>query len=265
MSAGWPMGEVCAAPIKSGLKSRLTIDLIATDDHLPMPTFRLVVLLALTCFCATVFAVDQDAIRRAVQQGDMRPLTEILQRVQAIHPGRILDVDLEVDRTGRRVYEIELLRPDGVKAVVRVDAHSGDALARDEGLTEAPMIPLPELLRTALARYPGHVIDVELDREHYSVELALQDGSHVRISIDARDGDIIEHGRFSQALDDILPMDVVIERALGRIPGQVVEAELERGSNGLPFYELDILTPDADVIEVHVDATSGEILQIGEG
>ncbi len=211
-----------------------------------------------------LWAVDQEAVRRAVEQGDLRPLTEILQQVQASHAGRVLDVDLEVDPSGRRIYEIELLRSDSSKTVVRVDARTGQVLERDLSADDKAMIALPDLLRAALARYPGHVIDVEFDRDHYSVELALADGGHVRLGIDARDGTIVEHGRFSQALDGILSMPEVVERVLARLPGKVVEAELERDRNGTPYYELDILTPDADVIEVHVDAVTGEILQVGE-
>ena len=222
-------------------------------------------LVCLLLLAPSLRAVDQDSVRRAVEQGDLRPLTEILQQVQARHPGRVLDVDLETDPGGRRVYEIELLRSDSSRTVIRIDAKTGEILDRARTDAAEARLPLPTLLRTALSRYPGHAIDVERDQERYSVELALIDGSHVRISIDARDGGIVEHGRFSQTLDGILSMPEVIDRVLAHLPGQIIEAELERDRHGSTYYELDILTTGSDVIEVHADAVTGQILQVNEG
>ncbi|WP_173404058.1 PepSY domain-containing protein [Paracoccus marcusii] len=45
-----------------------------------------------------------------MDRGDMLPLEQILARIEARHPGRIVEVELE-DEDGLWLYEIEVLTP----------------------------------------------------------------------------------------------------------------------------------------------------------
>lgn len=58
-----------------------------------------------------------------------------------------------------------------------------------------------------------------------------------------------------------LSMDQAITIAVGRVPGEVVKAELEY-ENGALVYEIEIRTAQGVKYEVDVDAVSGEILKV---
>ena len=70
---------------------------------------------------------DHEQARRLREAGDILPLETILQRAQAHHPGRVLEVELESEH-GRHVYEIEILDAQGVVQELYFDAHSGELL-----------------------------------------------------------------------------------------------------------------------------------------
>jgi uncharacterized membrane protein YkoI len=64
---------------------------------------------------------DQDQAYRARHRGEIVPLEEILALVRRSHPGTVLEIELERHR-GRWIYEVELLRKDGVIAKIYLDA-----------------------------------------------------------------------------------------------------------------------------------------------
>jgi uncharacterized membrane protein YkoI len=71
---------------------------------------------------------DQDVVRQLRQQGDILPLSTIIERLTAKHPGRILQAELENEK-GRRVYEIRMILKGGILRTYHVDAHTGDVLS----------------------------------------------------------------------------------------------------------------------------------------
>ncbi|WP_373510155.1 PepSY domain-containing protein [Thiocapsa sp.] len=78
---------------------------------------------------------DHDRARHALQQGEVRPIAEILQRVADEVPGEVIEVELERKKwlgTGRWVYEIKLIAPDGRLVEVLVDASTAEMLAVEE-------------------------------------------------------------------------------------------------------------------------------------
>ncbi|MGH7120130.1 MAG: PepSY domain-containing protein [Acetobacteraceae bacterium] len=79
--------------------------------------------LALTPLAVRAGADDQDAVRAAVQAGQIRPLEEILGRVRSKLPGEIVGVKIE--HKERWIYEIRVLNPGGRLFEVKVDAASG--------------------------------------------------------------------------------------------------------------------------------------------
>ena len=76
---------------------------------------------------ATAMAGDgqeQDRARRAVEQGRMLPLRDIIARAQADVGGEVVEAELEEER-GVPVYEIKLLARGGRLVKVRYDARTG--------------------------------------------------------------------------------------------------------------------------------------------
>lgn len=78
---------------------------------------------------------DHDWARRAVQEGRMLPLRDILARAEADQPGRVVAAELEGER-GVPVYEIKIVTDGGRLVKLHYDARSGALLkstARGEG------------------------------------------------------------------------------------------------------------------------------------
>lgn len=74
---------------------------------------------------------DHDAARRALERGEVLPLGDILDRVQDQLPGRILKVEFERD-DNIWIYEFTVLRPDGRRVDVYVDAATAAILSPHE-------------------------------------------------------------------------------------------------------------------------------------
>lgn len=74
---------------------------------------------------------DAELARDAVARGEILPLARILPGVEAAHPGRIIEIELEYERNAR-IYELEILTPDGRLIEVDVDAVTGIILDVDE-------------------------------------------------------------------------------------------------------------------------------------
>lgn len=88
---------------------------------------RLAVLLSLIAGPALADRDDHDRARRALEAGEVLPLSEILAAVEAAQPGRVIEVELERD-DGRWIYELELVAPDGRLVEIEIDAATADIL-----------------------------------------------------------------------------------------------------------------------------------------
>lgn len=90
-------------------------------------------LLTALCLAAMPAAVlpsdDHEEARRAVLRGELKPLSEILAKVEAEFAGRVLEVQLERHGNGRLVYEIELLIPEGRVLELKYDGRTGERLS----------------------------------------------------------------------------------------------------------------------------------------
>ncbi len=225
------------------------------------PLFCLPLLLALALPAA---AEEQYVIRRAVEAGQLKPLSEILAGIQTSHPGKVLDVDLERDRSGRRVYEITILKSNGQRAKILADAVSGKELKAAP--PAAGRVPLAQALRRLLAQHPGNVLEVELkqgsdQRPVYEVQLILLDGRLREFVIDAHSGALLNgEGHRREMLGRLRPLPELLERLPARYRGVIQEIELEYDQDGRYFYEIEVLLADGRVLELDVDAISGAIL-----
>ncbi|MGV2495278.1 PepSY domain-containing protein [Pelagerythrobacter aerophilus] len=66
---------------------------------------------------------EQEAIRRAVQRGELLPLPRILAIAQSKVPGDIVKVELEYESWGIK-YEVKILTPSGRVREVELDART---------------------------------------------------------------------------------------------------------------------------------------------
>lgn len=74
---------------------------------------------------------DFERAEDAMLRGEILPLAEILERLAAVQPGRVIEVELEVE-DGVLIYEIELISPDGRILEVDINAATGDILSFEE-------------------------------------------------------------------------------------------------------------------------------------
>ena len=86
-----------------------------------------VVLLGLLTGVGAAWAGDHDQARQLRHQGDIMPLSQILEHISGRYPGRVLEVELK-QRQGASFYKIEQLGSDGVVREITVDAKSGKVL-----------------------------------------------------------------------------------------------------------------------------------------
>ena len=59
------------------------------------------------------------------------PLEAVLEKARALHPGQVLEVELEDKRRGY-VYEVELLDEQGRVWEMKFDAHTGELLRKKQ-------------------------------------------------------------------------------------------------------------------------------------
>jgi uncharacterized membrane protein YkoI len=74
---------------------------------------------------------DHEEARRLQQAGDILPLETIIEKAQAIHPGRILEVELESENS-HYYYEIELLDDNGRVWEMKLDSQTGKPINQEE-------------------------------------------------------------------------------------------------------------------------------------
>ncbi len=77
---------------------------------------------------------DHDRARRAVEEGRILPLKDILARAETAYPGQLIEAELE-DEDGVMIYEIKMLTKDGRLMKLLYDAGNG-ALLKAKGREE---------------------------------------------------------------------------------------------------------------------------------
>jgi uncharacterized membrane protein YkoI len=90
-------------------------------------TFAAALLAVLTAGLAHADDIGPEGAKRLLSEGRIKPLAEVLAAVKRQVPGEMLEVELELEKTGY-VYELKLLRPDGKVQEIEADAASGKIL-----------------------------------------------------------------------------------------------------------------------------------------
>ena len=205
-------------------------------------------------------AAQHDDVRKAVTAGRFRPLADILEMVQKKYSGNVLDVELDRDEAGRHIYEVKLLDANGRRREIHIDAVSGQEVRRDSSVSS-----LPEMLRRVLARYPGLVVDVDLERgrqgrEVYQVRIRQADGLVRGVFVDAASGELLSDMGSMDAGNDMKPLPELLDVVQQRYPGTVLEAELKYDRETRPVYEIDLRLLNDTLIEVTLDPVTGRVL-----
>lgn len=71
---------------------------------------------------------DHEIARKALSEGKIRPLAEIMDELKSEFPGQVVGVELETKTTDTFIYEFKVLTPDGKLKEVKVDATTAKIL-----------------------------------------------------------------------------------------------------------------------------------------
>lgn len=74
-------------------------------------------------------------------------------------------------------------------ATLRAD---DDAHRARESVNAGYFVPLETIITHARSRYPGRVVEVELEDDEYEIEILLGNGTKVELEYDARTGKLLE-------------------------------------------------------------------------
>lgn len=72
-----------------------------------------------------------------------------------------------------------------------------------------------------------------------------------------------EHSKLEMAAEAKVTIEEAIKTASDKVSGKVIEAELEEKHHTL-VWEVEIVTPENKVMEVHVDAKTGAVIDVEE-
>jgi uncharacterized membrane protein YkoI len=214
---------------------------------------------------ASAQKADPASVREAVQAGKARPLAEILTRVQAEHGGKVLDVDLERDRSNQQWYEITLLTRDGQRTTIHVDAVTGQDIPNPR---QRPphMLSMAEVVRRLQATQTGAIREIELEdskggRRVYKISLRLPDGREQRLQVDAYTGQTTRGDLRLDVRNTPVALPELIESIERRLGGQARELEAKVTPQGRLYYELELQLPNGRGLDISVDALSGQVLR----
>ncbi|MCP9453251.1 MAG: PepSY domain-containing protein [Nitrospira sp.] len=76
-------------------------------------------------------------------------------------------------------------------------------------------------------------------------------------------GDKGKKGKVEMAQTAKVSIDQAIQTALEKVSGKVIEAELEHKHKTL-VWEVEVVTSDNKVLEIHIDAESGAVIDVEE-
>lgn len=138
-------------------------------------------------------------IRKPDAQDNILPMANVIRSLLQVHPGQVLNGELELAPGGAPYYVFHVLNPEGREALLRADARSGRLLGTPtvELGKASGFVALAPLLEQLEKRFSARVTEVELkvrrDQTHYyEVELQLDNMRSLELHVDARSGRLID-------------------------------------------------------------------------
>lgn len=126
-----------------------------------------------------------------------------LKAALAKYPGQVLSLEAEIEN-GKPIYEFDIKGKDGKEWEVECDAKTGklteveeEVDIKDPRFASKAKVSLEEAKKTALAAYPGEIIESETSIEadgsvSYEFDIKTKDGKELEVEVDAVTGKIIE-------------------------------------------------------------------------
>lgn len=149
----------------------------------------------------------EPAVLAAVAARATLPLAEAVAGVEKSAAGRLLEVELEDERTdaqGAPLYEMTLATPQGQREDLMVSAATGQVVSRkadgalkrkEADRMKAATLAMPQAVRTALERQGGRAVKAELDSHFgtvvYEVEILTPQGTLAEVKVHAGNGQIV--------------------------------------------------------------------------
>jgi uncharacterized membrane protein YkoI len=72
-----------------------------------------------------------------------------------------------------------------------------------------------------------------------------------------------KNGKTEMATAAKVTIDQAVKTASEKVPGKIIEAELEK-KHGKLVWEVEVVTADNKVMEVHIDADTGAVIDVEE-
>ncbi|SFD47447.1 Uncharacterized membrane protein YkoI [Paracidovorax konjaci] len=218
--------------------------------------------------CAHVPAAEQDAARRGVLTGQLKPLNSIISDISRQYAGRVIDVESKRGRKGELRYEITIIDARGDKHEVLVDAATGSVVAQERDWPTQPvsLAQMARYIKQLEQRYGSRVVNAEFERDAqgkavYEVKFSDRPAGDMKLLVDVRTGEVLHPPEPAAAQAPPKSMAVMLESLRPRFSGLVLEVELETDHRRRPYYSVELQQPNGFKLELEVDAVTLEVIR----
>lgn len=218
--------------------------------------------------CAQAVPAEQDAARRGVLNGQLKPLNTVIADISRQYAGRVIDVETKRGRKGELRYEIKLIDARGNKHEVLVDAATGTVVSQESDWPTQPVTPaqMARYIKQLEQRYGARVSEVDFERDAqgkavYEVKLSEKPAGTMKLRMDVATGEVLNPPQEGAAQATPKPMWVMLESLSPRFSGLVLEVELETDHRRRPYYSVELQQPNGFKLELDVDAVTLEVLR----
>ena len=265
------MARVCETLSKQSVKRLFMNGLSAAAIIVAMriPTLAPLVRAAALCLAVGLavpgMAAEQDAVRKSVQSGQLKPLNTIIADVSRQYGGRVLDVETKRGRDGDLQYEIKL-----IKALAQLIAQgvAGAVVPKERSRPVQPVTiaQMVQYVRKLEQSSGARVTNVEFERDaqgNYVYEAQLSDKpfGEVKLMLSVATGEVLNPVKSGAPAVQPKSMAVMLESLQPRYSGRVLEAELETDVRRRLYYSVELQQPNGSKLELEVDAVTLEVLR----
>lgn len=268
------MARVCETLSKQSVK-RLFMNglsaaaiIVAMRIPTPAPLVRAAALALAACLVPPGMAAEQDAVRKSVQSGQLKPLNTIIADVSSQYGGRVLDVETKRGRDGDLQYEIKLVNARGEKQELLIDAATGAVVPKERSRPVQPVTiaQMVQYVRKLEQSSGARVTNVEFERDaqgNYVYEAQLSDKpfGDVKLMLSVATGEVLNPVKSGAPAVQPKSMAVMLESLQPRYNGRVLEAELETDVRRRLYYSVELQQPNGSKLELEVDAVTLEVLR----